>query len=68
MYDLCEAQHIPAITFGAGHAGDNTHGVDENIVLDDYFQAIGAMGEIIRRFGAATPAPPLNETPDPTRE
>jgi hypothetical protein len=37
-------------------------------VLDDYFQAIGAMGEIIRRFGAATPAPPLNETPDPTRE
>jgi acetylornithine deacetylase/succinyl-diaminopimelate desuccinylase-like protein len=52
MYDLCEAQGIPAVTFGAGHSGDNTHGVDENIVLDDYFQAISAMGEIIRRFGA----------------
>ncbi len=51
MYDLCEAHNIPTVTFGTGHAADNTHGADENIIMEDYFQAIRAIGEIIRRFG-----------------
>jgi acetylornithine deacetylase/succinyl-diaminopimelate desuccinylase-like protein len=50
MYELCEAQHIPAVTFGTGHVADNVHGTDENIYLDDYFMAMYAMGEIISRF------------------
>ncbi len=50
MYDLCQARGIPAITFGAGHPADNVHGADENIYLDDYFQAIRGFGEIIRRY------------------
>jgi acetylornithine deacetylase/succinyl-diaminopimelate desuccinylase-like protein len=52
MYELCEAHGVPAVTFGAGHASDNVHGIDENICLDDYFQAMRAMGEIVRRFGS----------------
>lgn len=52
MYDLCQAQGIPTVTFGAGHSGDRVHGIDENIYLDDYFQAIRAFGEIIRQFGS----------------
>lgn len=50
MYDLCQAHGTPAVTFGAGHAGDNVHGVDENIYLTDYFQAIQCFGEILQRF------------------
>lgn len=50
MYDLCQAQGTPAVTFGAGHAGDNVHGVDENICIDDYFQALEAFTEIFSRF------------------
>lgn len=53
MYDLCQAQGIPAVTFGAGHASDRVHGTDENIYVEDYFQAIRALGEIIRRFGTS---------------
>ncbi len=50
MYDLCQAQGTPAITFGAGHPADNTHGVDENICLTDYFQALRCFGEILHQF------------------
>jgi acetylornithine deacetylase/succinyl-diaminopimelate desuccinylase-like protein len=53
MFELCQSQNIPAVTFGAGHPGDNVHGIDENIVLDDYFQAMRGFGEILRRFGEA---------------
>lgn len=53
MYDLCQAQGTPAITFGAGHAGDNVHGVNENIYLSDYFQAIRCFGEILQRFATS---------------
>ncbi len=51
MYELCHAQGIPALTFGAGHAGDNVHAANENIYLDDYFQAIQAFGDLLWRFG-----------------
>lgn len=55
MYELCHANGIPALTFGTGHAGDNVHAANENIYLDDYFQAIQAFGDIIRYFGAGSP-------------
>lgn len=50
MHTLCQALGTPALTFGAGHAGDNVHGVDENLFLEDYFQAIRCFAEILRRF------------------
>ncbi len=55
MYELCHAQGIPALTFGAGHAGDNVHAANENIYVDDYFQAMQAFGDILWRFSR----PPL---------
>jgi acetylornithine deacetylase/succinyl-diaminopimelate desuccinylase-like protein len=56
MYDLCEAQGIPAVTFGAGHANDRTHGADENIFLEDYFQAMRTTAVLMRRFAEIDPA------------
>ncbi len=55
MYELCESQGVPAVTFGTGHPSDNVHGTDENIIMEDYFQAIRAFGEIVRRFGEQPP-------------
>jgi acetylornithine deacetylase/succinyl-diaminopimelate desuccinylase-like protein len=51
MYELCASRGVPAVTYGAGHPGDNVHGTDENIYMDDYFQAIRTMGAIMRNFG-----------------
>jgi acetylornithine deacetylase/succinyl-diaminopimelate desuccinylase-like protein len=50
MYYLCDALSIPSVTFGAGHEGDNAHGVDEHILLDNYREALEAFGEIIEQF------------------
>jgi acetylornithine deacetylase/succinyl-diaminopimelate desuccinylase-like protein len=56
MYDLCAAHGIPTVTFGAGHAGDNVHGIDENVYLDDYVQAMTAFCDMLPRFAATDDA------------
>jgi acetylornithine deacetylase/succinyl-diaminopimelate desuccinylase-like protein len=49
---LCQPYNLPAVTIGAGHADDRVHGVDENIYIADYVQAIACFVEILRQFGA----------------
>jgi len=51
MYPLTQAFGTPAFSAGVGHAGSNVHAPNENIRLDDYFEGIRFIGELIRRFG-----------------
>ena len=53
MYPLTQAFGTPAFSAGVGHAKSNAHGPNESIRLDDYFEGIRFIGELIRRFGAS---------------
>jgi acetylornithine deacetylase/succinyl-diaminopimelate desuccinylase-like protein len=54
MYQLSQALGIPAVSgVGAGYFGSKIHAPNENIRLDDYFQAIRYVGEFIGLFAAS---------------
>jgi acetylornithine deacetylase/succinyl-diaminopimelate desuccinylase-like protein len=51
MYPLSTALGIPAVSgVGVGHAQSRIHAPNENIRLEDYFQAVKFAGEFIRIF------------------
>jgi acetylornithine deacetylase/succinyl-diaminopimelate desuccinylase-like protein len=51
MYPLSTALGIPAVSgLGVGHAQSRIHAPNENIRLEDYFQAVKFTGEFIRIF------------------
>jgi acetylornithine deacetylase/succinyl-diaminopimelate desuccinylase-like protein len=51
MYALSAALGIPAVSgLGVGHAQSRIHAPNENIRLEDYFEAIKFTGEFIRIF------------------
>ena len=51
MYPLSTALGIPAVSgLGVGHAQSRIHAPNENIRLEDYFQAVKFTGEFIRVF------------------
>jgi acetylornithine deacetylase/succinyl-diaminopimelate desuccinylase-like protein len=51
MYPLSTALGIPAVSgLGVGHAHSRIHAPNENIWLEDYFQAVKFTGEFIRVF------------------
>jgi acetylornithine deacetylase/succinyl-diaminopimelate desuccinylase-like protein len=53
MYPLSAALGIPAVSgLGVGHAQSRIHAPNENIRLEDYFQAIKFTGEFIRIFAS----------------
>jgi acetylornithine deacetylase/succinyl-diaminopimelate desuccinylase-like protein len=52
MYPLTQALGIPALAAGVGYAESNLHAPNENVRLEDYFQGIRFVGELIRRFAA----------------
>jgi len=52
MYPLTQALGIPAVVAGVGYPGSNLHAPNENVRLEDYFQGIRFVGELIRRFAA----------------
>ncbi len=52
MYPLSTALGIPAVLAGIGYPGSNLHAPNENIRLDDYFEGIHYVGELIRQFSA----------------
>jgi len=53
MYPLSAALGIPAVSgLGVGHAQSRIHAPDENIRLEDYFQAIKFTGEFMRIFAS----------------
>jgi acetylornithine deacetylase/succinyl-diaminopimelate desuccinylase-like protein len=49
LYALC--QGTPAVMAGVAHADSRLHAPNENIYLEDYFEGIRFMGELIHRFG-----------------
>jgi len=51
MYPLTRVFGTPVFMAGVSHARSNPHGPNENIRMDDYFQGIRFMGELICRFG-----------------
>jgi len=51
MYPLTQALGTPAFSAGVGYPGSNVHAPNENIHLEDYFEGIRFVGELIRRFG-----------------
>lgn len=50
MHELCQRLDIPAVSAGCGYPESRTHAPDENIRLDDYFQQITFIGELIKNF------------------
>jgi acetylornithine deacetylase/succinyl-diaminopimelate desuccinylase-like protein len=52
MYPLTQALGIPALAAGVGYPGSNLHAPNENVRLEDYFEGLRFVGELIRRFAA----------------
>jgi acetylornithine deacetylase/succinyl-diaminopimelate desuccinylase-like protein len=51
MYPLTQALGTPAVSAGGvGHAGSGPHAPNENISIEDYFDSIHFVGELIRLF------------------
>jgi acetylornithine deacetylase/succinyl-diaminopimelate desuccinylase-like protein len=48
LHTLC--QGIPAVMAGVAHANSRLHAPNENIYLEDYFEGIRFVGELIHRF------------------
>jgi acetylornithine deacetylase/succinyl-diaminopimelate desuccinylase-like protein len=48
LYTLC--QGIPAVMAGVAHANSRLHAPNENIYVQDYFEGIRFVGELIHRF------------------
>jgi acetylornithine deacetylase/succinyl-diaminopimelate desuccinylase-like protein len=54
MYPVCEALGTPATSgCGTGYQGTLVHAPNENIRVDDYWQAMRCMGAFIRAFAEA---------------
>jgi acetylornithine deacetylase/succinyl-diaminopimelate desuccinylase-like protein len=50
LYTLC--RETPAAMAGVAHANSRLHAPNENIYVQDYFEGIRFMGELIRHFAA----------------
>ena len=50
LYTLC--RETPTAMAGVAHANSRLHAPNENIFVQDYFEGIRFMGELIRRFAA----------------
>jgi acetylornithine deacetylase/succinyl-diaminopimelate desuccinylase-like protein len=48
LYTLCRG--TPAVMAGVAHANSRLHAPNENIYVEDYFEGIRFVGELIRRF------------------
>ena len=51
MYYICQGLGTPGVMAGVGYPGTNIHAPNENIRLQDYFEGILFVGELMRRFG-----------------
>ncbi len=54
MYPLCQALGIPAVSAGAGWNDSRAHAPNESIRVEDYFQCIRFIRELIDRFAATS--------------
>jgi acetylornithine deacetylase/succinyl-diaminopimelate desuccinylase-like protein len=53
MFPLCQALGIPAVGGGCGWHDSRSHAPNESIRLDDYFQGMAFIRELIDRFARA---------------
>ncbi|MBN1217477.1 MAG: M20/M25/M40 family metallo-hydrolase [Anaerolineae bacterium] len=51
VWPVAVAHGTPLVCFGASYPGAKIHAPNENIVLDNYFQAMQMMGRFIANFG-----------------
>ena len=54
MYQFCHAAGLDAVMFGAGNEGSNIHAPNENIILEDYINAIKMAATVMKRFAEKT--------------
>lgn len=52
MYELCQQLNIPAVSAGGGYHDSRSHAPDENIRVNDYFECIRFIRELIKNFAA----------------
>jgi len=52
MYPLCQALGIPTVSAGCGWHDSRAHAPNESIRIDDYFEGIQFIRELIDRFSA----------------
>lgn len=52
MYDLCQQLNIPAVSAGAGYPDSRGHAPNENIRVDDYFEGVTFIRNLIKNFAA----------------
>jgi acetylornithine deacetylase/succinyl-diaminopimelate desuccinylase-like protein len=50
MYYICQGLGTPGVMAGVGYPGTNIHAPNENIRVEDYFEGILFVGELIQRF------------------
>jgi acetylornithine deacetylase/succinyl-diaminopimelate desuccinylase-like protein len=53
MAQVCDQLGIPAVGFGAGHAGSANHAPNENIAVADYLDHIRAFGRFLHAFSGS---------------
>lgn len=53
MYPLCQQLGIPAVGSGCGWHDSRAHAPNESIRLDDYFEGMSFIRELIDRFAKA---------------
>jgi acetylornithine deacetylase/succinyl-diaminopimelate desuccinylase-like protein len=52
MYDLCQRYGIPSVSFGVGHFASNNHAPNENIRLEDFYEHIELVTDVVKRFAS----------------
>ncbi|MDE3091824.1 MAG: M20/M25/M40 family metallo-hydrolase [Chloroflexota bacterium] len=53
MYPLCQALGIPVVSAGCGWHDSRAHAPNENIRIEDYFEGMSFIRELIDRFATA---------------
>lgn len=53
MYEFCHDADLDAVMFGAGNEASNIHAPNENIILEDYINAIKMAATVMAEFAVA---------------
>ena len=53
MYQFCHAANLDAVMFGAGNDASNIHAPNENIIIEDYINAIKMAATVMAEFAVA---------------
>ena len=53
MYQFCHDAGLDAVMFGAGNEASNIHAPNENIIIEDYINAIKMAATVMVEFAKA---------------